>query len=212
MGETLNRSGDLVPPEDIYEACRVMARYVAFDGGFAWDFSKLHTMPIDPAFTRLVESYLATVLSSEREWRGWKIPETTLIFPWIVRMFPENHYIYWIRDPRDSILGRHITDDLARFGIPGDHSEDVYQQRVASWKYQYEIIRATPPPARFLPLRFEDFVLDQDATLEKLHAFLGIKVAKIEVRSDSVGRWRKAEAPIDWSLFSRELTDYGYGD
>ena len=212
MGATLNRSGDLVPPEDIYEACRVMARHVAFNGGFSWDFSKLHTMPIDPAFIRLVESYLATVLSSECEWRGWKIPETTLIFPWIVRMFPENRYIYWIRDPRDSILGSHITDDLARFGIPAEQSEDVYQQRVASWKYQYEIIRATPAPARFLPLRFEDFVLDQDATLEKLQAFLGIKVAKIAVRSDPVGRWRKAEAPIDWNLFSRELTDYGYRD
>ena len=32
-------------------------------------------------------------------------------------MFPEIHYIFWIRDPRDCILGQHLTDDLADFGI-----------------------------------------------------------------------------------------------
>ena len=47
MGDTLNKSGDLLPPEAMYEACRVMAKYVTHKGGLEWDFSKLHAMPID---------------------------------------------------------------------------------------------------------------------------------------------------------------------
>ena len=86
MGAPLNPSWDLVPPEDMYEACRVMARHVAYLGHNRWDFSKLHTMPIDPAFTRLIESFLASVVASDAPRKGWKIPETTLVFPWIVRL------------------------------------------------------------------------------------------------------------------------------
>jgi len=70
MGEPLNGSGDLIPAEALYEACRVMARHVRHLGGLRWDFSALHTMPIDPAFTKLVESYLSSVLSSEAPRKG----------------------------------------------------------------------------------------------------------------------------------------------
>ena len=48
MGAELNESGDLIPPGEMYEACRVMARSVKHLGGLNWDFSALHTMPIDP--------------------------------------------------------------------------------------------------------------------------------------------------------------------
>ena len=128
MGAELNVSGDLIPPDDLYEACRVMARHVRQVGDWEWDFSELHTCPIDPAFTRLVESYLASVLSSDAEHRGWKLPETTLIYPWIVRMFPDIKYIRWIRDPRDSILGSHKTDDLTDFDVPYKLTDDLWER------------------------------------------------------------------------------------
>ena len=88
MGRLLNTSGDKMPPDDLYEACRVMAKYVKWNGGLSWNFDDLHTMPIDPEFTTLIESYLKDVLSNKSEHKGWKLPETTLIFPWIARMFP----------------------------------------------------------------------------------------------------------------------------
>lgn len=89
MGSKLDISGDLVPAGKLYEACRVMAKYVTFMGGLTWDFSKLHTMKIDPEFVRLVEEYLESVLESNSEHKGWKLPETVLIYPWIIRMFPD---------------------------------------------------------------------------------------------------------------------------
>jgi len=210
MGQPLNKSGDLLPPGDMYEACRVMARHVVHNGGLSWDFSKLHTMEIDPAFTRLIESYLATVLSSDAASRGWKIPETTLVLPWIVRMFPDIRYIHWIRDPRDSILSGHKTDDLADFSVPYDRTDNVRLRRAISWKYQVEIVHATPRPKHWLGVRFEDFVLDQDATLGRIGAFLGIDMAKVPVRPESVGRWRTDEGEHDFDFFREELIEYGY--
>ncbi len=204
MGAPLNESGDLLPPGAMYEACRVMARHVKHLGGLHWDFSALHTMPIDPAFTRLIEEYLASVLGSDAEHTGWKIPETTLVLPWIVRLFPDIHYIYWMRDPRDSILGAHLTDDLADFGVPYEHTDDLRRRRAISWKYQYDIMQATPSPTRRLDVRFEEFVCDQPATLARLEAFLGLPLARIPVKPDAVGRWRTAAGQYDFDFFPRE--------
>ena len=210
MGAQLNRSYDLVPAEDLYEACRVMSRHVVHLGGVCWDFSKLHDMPIDPEFIRLVESYLASVLSGDCENKGWKLPETTLIYPWIVRMFPDVRYIHWTRDPRDSILGTHLTDDLTRFGVPYEHTDDELLRRAMSWKYQREIVKATPPPKHTIDVRFEDFILKQDETLRRLEAFLGFPLAKIEVRPDSVGRWKSAPEHRDFDFLRDDMVDLGY--
>lgn len=210
MGEPLNGSGDLVPADQMYEACRVMGRHVRHNGGLSWDFSRLHTMPIDPAFTRLVESYLGTVLGSSAEHRGWKLPETTLVLPWIRRLFPDFHYIYWVRDPRDCVLGGHITDDLARFGVPHEAASDERLRRAISWKYQVEICRATPAPEKWRTVRFEDFVLRQDETLGRMAEFLGIPMAKIPVKPEAVGRWRADAGMHDFSFFKEDLARHGY--
>ena len=210
MGSQLNVSGDLLPPGDLYEACRVMARHVRHLGGVQWDFSALHTMPIDPLFERLVTNYLSSVLSAEVPLRGWKLPETTLVYPWIVRLFPDIHYIHWIRDPRDCILGSHKTDDLTAFGIPYDATDDPFERRAISWKYQVEIVRATPRPRHILQVRFEDFVLDQAATLKRLEGFLGFPLARIPVRADSVGRWRTSSDRHTFDMFHADMADIGY--
>jgi len=210
MGSRLNPSGDLVPAEDFYEACRVMARFVVYQGGLEWDFSQLHTMPIDPAFTRLVESYLASVLKSGAENKGWKLPETTLVYPWVVRMFPDVHYIHWVRDPRDSIIGSHLTDDLSDFGVPCEKTDDVRLMRAISWKYQREVVKATPPPRHTIQIRFEDFVLKQNATLRRLAEFLGIPLAKVIVKRHPIGRWKTDEGSHYFDFFEEDMRALGY--
>ena len=211
MGRVLNESSDMLPPDELYEACRVMGKYVVHLGDNQWDFSALHTMPIDPVFEFLVKRYLVHVLAN-KEPRGWKLPETTLIYPWIVRMFPDIDYIFWVRDPRDSILGAHLTDDLSRFGVPYQKTDDLLMNRAISWKYQRDIVRATPPPKKCIHVRFEDFVLKQDETLARLSEFLNMPLAKIAVRADSTGRWRTSGE--DFSrfdhLFKQDLVAQGY--
>lgn len=210
MGEPLNKSGDLVPPDLMYEACRVIARYVTWQGDLTWDFSKLFTMDIPTDFTDLLDEYLKSVFASKNEHRGWKIPETTLIFPWIVRLYPDMKYIYWVRNPRDCILGYHITDDLSRFGIESPKTDDERLRRAISWKYQYDIMQATPRPSQVIEVRFEDFVLKQEETLQRLEAFLGFPLSRIIVRSSSIGRYKTDNGTNYFDFFEPAMREYGY--
>ena len=83
MGNRLNPSGDKIPGQAMYDACRAMARYVEWNGGLSWDFDALFSMPIDPDFERHIGTYLEDVLHNPAAHRGWKIPETSLVYPWI---------------------------------------------------------------------------------------------------------------------------------
>ena len=48
----------------------------------------LFTMPIDPEFEWLINAYLADVFRDTSPHKGWKIPETTLVYPWIATDVP----------------------------------------------------------------------------------------------------------------------------
>jgi hypothetical protein len=154
--------------------------------------------------------------------------------PWIVRMFPEIKYIYWVRNPRDNILAQHKTDDLADFGIEypdipqfaqeryphlvaaaGEDRgqlEELHKrlQRAISWQYQYEIVRATPKPANWIVVRFEDFVRQQDATLQRLEAYLGLPLARIIVRPEAVARYEDAAGASYFDFLHDGMTEFGY--
>ena len=220
MGSKLNRSGDKLRPEPMYDACRVLAKYVKLNGDLSWDFEQLHEMEIDPEFKELINTYLADVLPShlnladvvadKSTHRGWKIPETTLAYPWIIRMFPDIKYIHWIRDPRDCILGGHKTDDLRDFGIDYPLTDDVRKRRAISWLYQYELMKSTPKPKNYIVVRFEDFILKQEETLERLEDFLGMPLARIIVRSDSVGRWKTADGNYNFDFLEESLEENQY--
>jgi len=210
MGEPRNGSGDLLPPQKMYEACRVFAKYVNYKGGLEWDFSKVLSMEPVPEFKQLIEEYLVSVLNSKSEAKGWKIPETTLVYPWIIKMFPDIKYIHWVRDPRDCILGAHLTDDLHDFGIDYPETGETREKRAYSWKYQRELMKATPDPANLIKIRFEDMVNDQNGTLKKLEDYLGIKMAKIEMRPDSVGRWKTDTGKYMYDFFAADMAEFGY--
>ena len=40
MGNALNRSGDKMPPQKLYDACRVMAQYVEWKGAWSGTLSR----------------------------------------------------------------------------------------------------------------------------------------------------------------------------
>ena len=210
MGAPLNVSGDLLPPQAMYDACRVFARHVHWAGELAWRWDGVFDMEIPTEFTDLIATYLTSVHESSAEHKGWKIPETTLVFPWIARMYPEAKYVFWIRNPRDCILGRHLTDDLRDFGVEYPATDDLRLRRAISWKYQYDLVKATPKPAHWLEVRFEDFVLRQDETLARLEDFLAIKLAKVPVRPEAVDRWKQDEGPSYFDFFAPAMQEYGY--
>ncbi len=210
MGAPLNKSWDLIPPEKMYEACRIFGNYVEYKGNLSWDFSRVLSMQPDKEFVRLIEEYLGSVLNSDAENKGWKIPETTLCYPWILKMFPEIYCIHWVRDPRDCILGSHVTDDLREFNIDYTLTDDPREMRAISWKYQRELMKATPEPEKLIKIRFEDMVFEQDKTLKRLEDFLGMPMAKIPMRTDSVGRYKTAEGKYMFDFFAEDIKECGY--
>lgn len=210
MGEPLNGSGDLLPPEAMYDACRVLGPRVAWRGGLQWDFRALYRSKIPVEFTRLIHAYLKSVLDSPAAHRGWKIPETTLVYPWIRRLFPDIKYIFWIRDPRDCIIGDHMTDNLLKFGVPYPVTKIERRRRAISWKYQYDLVQATPRPKHWIEVRFEDFVLRQEATLRRLETFLGIPLVRIPVRPEAVNRWKHDRGVHNFNFLAAARKAYGY--
>jgi hypothetical protein len=167
-------------------------------------------MDPDPEFISLIQAYLIGVLASPSMHKGWKIPETTLVFPWIVKIFPEIKYIFWIRNPRDCILGGHLTDDLTNWGISYPPAEDERLRRAISWKYQYDLVKATPKPEHWIEVRFEDFILRQDETLSRLEEFLGFPLARIPVRPETVDRWKQDEGVNYYDFLAPAMIEYDY--
>lgn len=207
MGSKQNVSGDLVPYFKFYDACRIASSHVVHIGDNNWDFSLLQNAEVNKNFIELIKIYLESVLSSQEEKRGWKIPETTLCFPWIVKLFPEVKYIHWIRDPRDNITAHNISDDLSFFGIAFKKSQDVLENRAISWKYHIDIVESTPKPKNWLEIRFEDFVLHQGKVLKKIEDFLEFPLQQIEVNPEKVGEW---DDFCEYSFLTPYLTKYGY--
>ena len=212
MGAPLNVSGDLLPPYAMYDACRVFARYVDWQGGLSWNWERALAAKIPDEFKFLVHTYLTSVRLNPAEHSGWKLPETTLVFPWIVRLFPDIKYIFWIRDPRDSIIKGHLTDDLRDFGIDYPATDDERLRRAVSWKYQYDLVHAMPKPKHWIEVRFEDFVLRQAETLARLEDFLGFKLVQIPVKPEAVGRWKTDAGVYDFDFFDPAMREYGYGE
>ena len=210
MGAELNKSYDLILADKFYEACRILGHYVEHRSGLFWSFQNSLTIDIPDEFNRLVREYASSVFASKSPIRGWKLPETGLVLPWIVRMFPDAYYVYWVRDPRDSIIGAHKTDDLADFSVPYDRVESIREMRAISWKYQRAIVAGTPTPRRWLEVKFEDFILQQEGTLKRLESFLGIELTRIPVSSESVGRWKNDDEINNFDMFREDLAQLGY--
>ena len=213
MGYPLNDSSDLIPHDMLYNAAKMAARYVRYKGSFEWDFSRLLQKPIEGAFYYYVAKYLKSVIShgDKSVYSGWKIPETLLAFPWIVKLFPDIKYIFWVRDPRDIILQYHVTDDSEDFNIPFENNKSDIVKKAASWKYQWDLFKATPKPKYLLYVKFEDFVLKQEEALKKIENFLNIPLSRIDVNPEAVGRWKKTNA-IDKELdfLKPALSELGY--
>ena len=83
-------------------------------------------------------------------------------------------------------------------------------RRAISWQYQYEIVKATPKPKNWLVVRFEDFVLQQEATVRRLEEYLGIPLARIIVRAEAVGRYDVAQGLSYFDFLAEGMREYRY--
>jgi len=226
MGDT-NVSGDHVPrgkPLRVYHACKLFGKNVEYKDRFKWNFEPAIACAPHKYFQSVVTDYIRTVQGPRA---GWKLPEMSLVVPWLTKLYADFFYIYIIRDPRDVILKPHFTDDLMFFGVPFKYGsertavlmnargtikptgESTLLQRAISWKYQAELFKATPRPEHLLILRFEDLVLDQKTVLQKMEEFLRAKLKSIKMRPESVGRYKEKYLPA-FDFLKPNMREYGY--
>lgn len=202
MGSRLNKSFDCVPVKYMYQAAKHINAFVKYKGEHRWDFSYLINNEPDKLFKDSINQYLKDILKNDSEHKGWKLPETTFTYPWLTKMFPEAKYIVWNRHPYDSLLSPHKSDRLSVWNVdfPMDKLGAKMRQAV-SWKYQYEIVRSTPPPKNVAVMNYEDFVSNNKREKRRLEDFLGFKLNVPKLYVKRVDKWRK-ETSINWKNFS----------
>jgi hypothetical protein len=72
------------------------------------------------------------------------------------------------------------------------------------------VVKATPKPAHWIRVRFEDFVLDQETTLQRLEAYLGLPLARIPVRTEAVGRYDSDDRVSYFDFLEEGMREFGY--
>ena len=184
IGEPLNKAHDLLPVDDIYAACRLFGKYVTYKGNHEWDFENAHKAEIPQEFIDLLTNYLKPLIESEEEIVGWKIPNNTLIYPWLVRLLPNATFVLWSRHPEGSTKKMTGVDRLEKWNIPckkfllHDFNTKI---KVVSWKYHYDIVNQTPKPKNYIELRYEDYVLHQAISKAALEKVIGIPLKMVDL-------------------------------
>jgi hypothetical protein len=202
----VNEAGDLIPGKPMYDAVRMFGALVEGDG-YNWDFSKAMATPPPDDYKRLVKEYLS--LFSGYRIFAWKLPESVLALPWLIQMYPNAYYIHWVRDGRDNILSWHGTED-DWYGVEIDLPEDRLTRAAMSWHYHEELIAQTPKPKNWLTVRFEDAVLLQQATLDRLELYLDMPLDKIPVDKRTVYRWRNLNLDALMPILQKHLINNHY--
>jgi len=211
MGTRLNQSADLVPPHKMYEAVQHINKFVKYKENYTWDFSYLLNNEPDKNFIRLIYEYLKDVIE-HKEPKGWKLPETTFAFPWLVKMFPDIKYIIWSRHPYDSIISNHLTDNLKRWNIPiPDQGFGIKMKRAISWKYQYDMINSISAPKNIIHMKYEDFCNKPVKNAKIIGNFLNIKLKPVKTHTRSVYKWKRSKVDFNRFKFLNDpMIELGY--
>lgn len=207
----VNGSGDTTPGKRLYEAVKMAGDYVEFLEPYEWDFTELVEMSPPERYIELMQEYLSPQFEGKDTY-GWKLPESVLALPWLVKMFPDAYYIHWVRDGRDSILSYHDTEHLDQWRIP--HIVPRNSSRLlcaaVSWKYHEDMVQATPKPTHWMKVRFEDFVLRQGEELKRVGGYLDMDLTKIPVRREPVGRYVSHDLSSVIEIIQTQLEQQGY--
>lgn len=196
LGNERNPSEDFAPRHEVYHSARIAGRAARFAGDHRWDLSGFDEDP-PAAWVALWEDFIHRVLEGgpDEGLLGWKVPETTLSWPWLARALPHARYVLWARDPRDSILKQHGTDDLSEWKVPAPSGGNRMSLRARSWLYQYQLITDTPRPERCIAVRLRDFVHHPAEQQAKLSELLGRPAAAPSPQPEAIGRYR---AHLGW--------------
>lgn len=192
---------------DLIDVCMTAGRYVTYAGGTSWNFDCLVKGAIPKKIKPKLDEFYAAVTG---ELIGWKQPELTLIYPWLVRLYPEAFFIHVIRDPRN--IGFHGTDRIYKYKVPvGSYRRkkqlmaDDETSKSVSIKYQFDIVE-TIRPKYFLRVKFEDLVAGDG--FKQVGKFLG-KSLYVGLKLD---KSKAVEGTSNCFILNSLAKKYGYNN
>jgi len=240
MGKKTNRDMDKGPPDNIYRimslpvGCRQgaiarhkksgtkYARYVkaATDSvpNIEWDFSGMVNGSIPHIVRYELKTYIEDLKNITQNLVGWKLTESNLIYPWLVRLYPDWYYIHLVRDVRDIMDRPELTDTESHtdlFNVEGYTSRPNKNKfpennlvRALNWKYQLDIVKSIETP-NYIRITLEDLVMSHGEVIKKLSDFLGFEVNPGRPRKEVVESWKgkNGKGRENWEEFSF-LNDY----
>ena len=166
MGEPLNETLDYLGDDGrngaalngYCKACRAYGRGVKWDGR-RWIF---HNEPIPDEHAEAVKKYTLPIIEASVNTNrpvGYKLPESTLMLPWLVQMYPDATFIHISRNYADNTRISHATDNINLYGVDGPHIP------LASWVYHQEIVVHMRKPVRWMHIDY-DAAVDMPLTTE----------------------------------------------
>ena len=116
-------------------------------------------------------------------------------FRHLARIWPRARYVYLYRDGRD------VADSVLRMGWAGNRyvAADWWLHAEEEW----DALRATLDPARWIELRFEDLVLATRRELERLSAFLGVRYSERMLDYVKTSTYGAPDAALNYQWKSR---------
>ena len=187
-----------------------------------WDFTKMVNWGIPKDVRINMKAYLEDLddYTIEEKFVGWKLTESNLIYPWLVRLYPDWYYIHLVRDVRDILSRPELTDTEAHtelFNVTNHVSKPTKRPklgdagfivRALNWKYQIDITKSIEAP-NYIRVTLEDLVMSQDEELKRLSEFLGFELKKIHAKEEVVESWKGRNGKVreNWEEFSF-LNDY----
>jgi hypothetical protein len=231
MGSHLNDSEDSL---DLFELVRYLVEQ------HAPDYSRFFNEG-DAALPLRVQAAIEAHLEDRpagQAW-GWKLCETGHALPVISRLFPTARCIHLIRDGRDVAFSPFVAPKAAFWRKIYFNDDQICSWRghgmtqrayrahghlfnAARWVNSVTLGRAHGAMLgeRYLEVRYEDLVADPAGEMERVADFLGLvappgEVACADVRSESVGKWRKRpsrEIAEATAVLEPTLSAFGYSE
>ena len=206
MGEELNPSMDKGPYHTFFDIMDMPVNYVSpkinLPCNSEWNFSKMLTESIPLDFIDKFKNYMGDIENYTGELAGWKLTENNLIYPWMVRLYPDWYYIHLVRDVRDSFSRPEHADTLKHtylFNIPSyipvrnkNTPPENHMISALNWKYHLDIVKSIPVK-NYMRIKLEDLVINQDEEIDKLSNFLGFQIEKLPTRKEVVESWRQKD-------------------
>ena len=177
----------------------------------------------------------AAGLTADSLW-GWKLPETMLALPQVLRAFPHARVVHLVRHPVGSAFRRtHTTsrmdNPIGRAALPAAYracgmdpaaipGDPPCLHNAASWQFQVggvlAVLQGIAGDGRVLHLRYEDVCVDPAGAQRGLARFLGLPAPSGTIAA-GIDLARAAAPATDdrveqvWSICGRTAAALGYG-